>query len=45
MSDVEKKFAAIQLDEKVIASIMKNKKTTAALSEVIDMAGGKSDKN
>ena len=44
MSDADKKLAAIQLDEKVIASVMKNKKTTAALVEVIDMAGGKANK-
>ena len=41
MTDIEKKFAAIQLDEKVIATIIKNKKVVAALSEIVDMAGGK----
>ena len=37
-------FAVIQLDEKVIDSIRKNKKVVAKLSHIIQLAGGKSDK-
>ena len=38
------KFVAISLDEKVIASITKNKKVDAKLGAIVDMAGGKADK-
>ena len=44
MSDVSTKFAAISLDEKVIASITKNKKVVEKLSKIVEMAGGKATK-
>lgn len=42
--DTTSKFADISLDEKVIASISKNKKVVQKLGAIIDMAGGKADK-
>lgn len=44
MEDAQKKFAAISLDEKVIASISKNKKLVPRLAAIVDLAGGKADK-
>lgn len=44
MENTNAKFTAIALDEKVIASITKNKKVVAKLSAIIDMAGGKANK-
>ena len=44
MADITAKFQAINLDEKVIASISKNKKVVAKLSNIIEIAGGKSEK-
>lgn len=44
MDDVTAAFAAIYLDEKVIASISKNKKVVKSLMNIIGLAGGKADK-
>jgi len=44
MDQTKDKFSAINLDEKVIESITKNKKVVAKLSTIVDMAGGKADK-
>lgn len=44
MSDITATFQAINLDEKVIASISKNKKVVAKLTNIIGIAGGKSSK-
>ena len=44
MTDVTSTFQAINLDEKVIASISKNKKVVAKLTNIIGLAGGKSEK-
>ena len=38
-------IANIGLDEKVIEVVCKNKKLVAKLGSIIEMAGGKSDKN
>ena len=45
MEDPKKLFEAIELDEKVIQSITKNKKVTAKLSHIIGLAGGKAEKS
>jgi len=39
-----KAFEAINLDEKVIGSISKNKKVVAKLTSIIELAGGKAEK-
>ena len=42
--DAIKTFGVINLDEKVIDSIRKNKKVVAKLTNIIQIAGGKADK-
>ena len=44
MEDSKKLFQAIELDDKVIESISKNKKVVAKLSNIIGLAGGKAEK-
>ena len=44
MADVTATFQAINLDEKVIASISKNKKVVTKLTNIVQLAGGKSEK-
>ena len=43
-ADAIKTFGVINLDEKVIDSIRKNKKVVAKLTNIIELAGGKADK-
>lgn len=45
MTDITAPFQAINLDDKVIASISKNKKVVAKLTKIIELAGGKADKH
>ena len=42
--EANKVFGVINLDEKVIDSIRKNKKVVAKLTHIIELAGGKADK-
>ena len=44
MEDVKQKLSAIELDEKVIDSVCKNKKVSAKLCHIVELAGGKSTK-
>ena len=45
MEDSINKIKAIQLDDKVVESISKNKKVVAKLGSIVDMAGGKAEKS
>jgi hypothetical protein len=44
MGILENLEASINLDEKLITDICKNKKIVAKLSAIIELAGGKADK-